>query len=74
MASSGALPPASLLAFGPQRGEAYAPLPKWRKGANRPSCLDLVALLRKEMALNPHLVTPLDIQPCFSALSRAAGG
>ena len=55
-----------------QRGEACAPLPQWRKRANRPSCLDLVALLRKETALNPHLLTPLDIQPSFSALSRAA--
>jgi hypothetical protein len=41
---------AGLLAFGPERGDRYELLPKWRRNACRPSCLDLVTLLRKEMS------------------------
>jgi hypothetical protein len=40
---------AGLLAFGPERTEDYIPLPKWRKRAKRPSALDLIAVLRKEI-------------------------
>ena len=50
VAAYSALLLASLRAFGPERGDAYAPLPKWRRNARRPSCLDLVTLLRKEVA------------------------
>ena len=46
----GALLLASLLAFRAERSSAHAPLPEWRWSAKRPSCLDLVTLLRKEMA------------------------
>ena len=37
---------ASLIAFGAEaeRGAAYEALPKWRRKAHRPSCLDLVTL------------------------------
>ena len=65
---------ASLLAYGPGHGESYAPLPKWRKRANRPSCLDLVALLRKEMAENPDLLAPPGLQPSFAGFAAAADG
>ena len=65
---------ASLLAYGPGHGESYAPLPKWRKRANRPSCLDLVALLRKEMAENPDLLAPLGLQTSFAGFAAAADG
>ena len=41
---------ASLQAFGTERTQAYPALPRWRRKAHRPSCLDLVTLLRKEMA------------------------
>jgi hypothetical protein len=41
VAAYSALLLASLQAFGAERGEAYAPLPKWRRSARRPSCLDL---------------------------------
>ena len=44
---------AGLKCYGPKRPEVYAPLPKWRRGAKRPSCLDLVALLRKQLVDNP---------------------
>jgi hypothetical protein len=39
-----------LEAYGPQRTGAYRALPKWRRPARRPSCQDLVNLLRKQAA------------------------
>jgi hypothetical protein len=41
---------AGLKCYGPTRTKVYEPLPKWRRGAKRPSCLDLVTLLRKQLA------------------------
>ncbi len=49
VAAYSALLLASLQAFGPQRGTAYTELPKWRRNTRRPSCLDLITLLRKEV-------------------------
>jgi hypothetical protein len=40
---------ASLLEFGPGRTSAFAPLPPWRKHAIRPSVLDLIHLIRREL-------------------------
>ena len=40
-------------AYGAERTVAYVPLPKWRKGARRPSCLDIVNQLRREMEARP---------------------
>jgi hypothetical protein len=53
VAAYSALLLASLIAFGAERGAAYEALPKWRKKAYRPSCLDLVTLLRKQLADQP---------------------
>lgn len=50
VAAYSALLLASLQAFGAERGNAYAQLPKWRRKARRPSCLDLIALLRQEIS------------------------
>jgi len=72
VASYSALLLASLLTFGPHRTAAYAALPKWRRGAKRPSCLDLVTLLRQEMAQHPELLAPLGLQPSYQALTAAA--
>jgi len=44
---------AGLKCYGPKRTQAYEPLPKWRRAAKRPSCLDLVTLLRKQLVENP---------------------
>jgi hypothetical protein len=63
---------ASLIAFGAERGAAYEPLPKWRRKAYRPSCLDLVTLLRKEMAQNPELLKKLEVKITDTQLVRAA--
>jgi hypothetical protein len=40
---------AGLLEFGPGRTHHFVALPKWRKNAKRPSALDLITLLRKEI-------------------------
>ena len=44
---------AGLQCYGPKRTQEYEPLPKWRRGAKRPSCLDLVTLLRKQLVEQP---------------------
>lgn len=72
VASYSALLLASILAFGATRGTAYAPLPKWRRNARRPSCLDLITLLRKEMAENPDQVAFFKLQPSFEGFTSAA--
>ncbi len=72
VASYSALLLASLQAFGAERGKAYAALPKWRRRASRPSALDLVTLLRKEMTEHPEMVAHLDLHPSDRSLNAAA--
>ena len=63
---------ASLQALGAERGAAYAALRKWRRNARRPSCLDLITLLRKEMTQQPHMLSPLGFTVSDPALVQAA--
>jgi hypothetical protein len=63
VAAYSALMLAALKVFGAERGQAYAQLPKWRRNARRPSCLDLITLLRKEATERPDLTADLAIQP-----------
>ena len=49
-------------AYGSRRGEAHVPLPKWRKGAKRPSCQDIVSELRREMESEPAKLRDFAIQ------------
>ncbi len=72
VAAYSALLLASLQAFGAERGEAYAELPKWRRNARRPSCLDLITLLRKEMQQFPRLLAPFGFKITDQALVQAA--
>jgi hypothetical protein len=72
VASYSALLLASLETFGAERGRVYAQLPRWRRNARRPSCLDLVTLLRKEMTEQPQLLEPLEWKIADSQLVRAA--
>jgi hypothetical protein len=72
VASYSALLLAALLAFGPGRSSACAPLPKWRRNADRPSCLDLITLLRKEMDDNPGLLSPLALKIGWKSLGLCA--
>ncbi len=72
VAAYSALLLAALQTLGPERGGAYAPLPKWRRHAHRPSCLDLVCLLRKEMAEHPELLAPFRYTMTHEQLTAAA--
>jgi hypothetical protein len=72
VAAYSALLLASLQAFGAERGKAYAELPKWRRNARRPSCLDLITLLRKETVQQPQLLEPLALKITDQALVQAA--
>lgn len=63
---------AALLAFGPERGPAYAPLPKWRRRARRPSALDLITLLRKEATESPDVLARFKLHPTDRRLTAAA--
>ena len=72
VAAYSALLLAALETFGVERGAAYQALPKWRRKAHRPSCLDLVTLLRKEMVEHPELIEPLGFQLTDHTLTQAA--
>jgi len=72
VAAYSALLLAALLAFGHERTNVYAQLPKWRRNAKRPSCLDLVTLLRKEMDEHPELLAPLGINTSLQDLATGA--
>jgi hypothetical protein len=72
VAAYSALLLASLLAYGPARGSLYAALPRWRRKANRPSCLDLITLLRKEAVEHPQLLQPLVLKSSFASMASAA--
>jgi len=72
VAAYSALLLAALKTFGPQRGAPYAPLPRWRKHAARPSCLDLITLLRKEMDEQPQILHALGITTSRTQMADAA--
>jgi hypothetical protein len=72
VAAYSALHLAALLTFGPGRDGHYQALPRWRRNADRPSFLDLLTLLRKEMAENPSLLASLGFQIAWQGLGLAA--
>jgi hypothetical protein len=72
VAAYSALMLAALKVFGAARGKAYAELPKWRRNARRPSCLDLVTLLRKEATESPDILANLGIRHSSPQLVAAA--
>ena len=72
VAAYSALLLAALQAFGPERSKAYAALPKWRRNPRRPSCLDLVTLLRKEITQQTHLAADLGFAITNTTLVQAA--
>jgi hypothetical protein len=50
VAAYSALLLAGIQVFGDTRGDVFPSLPKWRRNARRPSCLDLITVLRQEVA------------------------
>lgn len=63
---------AGLKAYGSKRTEDYEPLPKWRRGAKRPSCLDLVTLLRRQLAEKPVKFPTSQTPPSYESMVSAA--
>jgi hypothetical protein len=50
----------------------FLPLPRWRANATRPSCLDLLALFRKEVVENKEIQHELGIDATFQRLASVA--
>lgn len=63
---------AGLACYGPTRTEVYVELPKWRRGARRPSCQDLINLLRKQLVENPHTFATALSPPSYETMILAA--
>ncbi len=63
---------AGLDSYGSKRTQDYEPLPKWRRKAKRPSCLDLVTLLRRQLAENPVTFATAKAPPTFQNMVQAA--
>jgi len=59
---------AGLHCYGPTRTEVYEPLPKWRRGAKRPSCLDLVTLLRRQLTEKPSPFANGTVAPSYATM------
>lgn len=51
---------ASLHAYGPERTEQYLQPPRWQKRRQRPSCLDMLHLLRQQACERPDLYGKVD--------------
>jgi hypothetical protein len=65
---------ASLETYGAKRTDEYLRPPKWQRRRTRPSCLDLLALLRKEAIENSELLKSADLsfEPAEAFLKAAA--
>ena len=63
---------AGLKCYGPKRTEVYEPLPKWRRGAKRPSCLDLITLLRQQLVQKPRKFATGSAPPTYPAMVGTA--
>ena len=72
VAAYSALLLASLIAYGPFRTDDYIPLPRWRANAKRPSCLDLINLLRKQIVENTQIQNKMGLQITYSRLATTA--
>ena len=64
---------ASLEAYGAKRTDEYLRPPKWQRRRTRPSCLDLLTMLRKEAIENPELLKSADLsfEPAKAYLKAA---
>jgi hypothetical protein len=63
---------AGLACYGTQRDAVFEPLPKWRRSAKRPSCLDLVTLLRRQLHEQPMKFPAAAAPPTFNAMVGTA--
>jgi hypothetical protein len=72
VAAYSALLLASWEAYGATRNEAYRLLPKWRRQGQRPSCLDLVTLLRQQWHERPKTVAALEAHSSYQQMILSA--
>ena len=72
VAAYSALLLASLEAYGATRSEVYRLLPKWRRPSQRPSCLDLVTLLRQQWHERPKTVAALESHSSYQQMVLSA--
>jgi hypothetical protein len=72
VAAYGALLWASWEVYGATRNEAYRLLPKWRRQSQRPSCLDLVTLLRQPWHERPKTVAALEAHSRYQQMILSA--
>jgi hypothetical protein len=72
VAAYSALLLASLEAYGATRNEAYRLLPKWRRKRQRPSCLDLVTLLRQQWHERPKTAAALEAHNSYHQMILSA--
>jgi hypothetical protein len=63
---------ASWEVYGATRNEAYRLLPKWRRQSQRPSCLDLVTLLRQPWQERPKTVAALEAHSRYQQMILSA--
>ena len=59
---------AGLQCYGPTRTADYLPLPKWRSRPKRPSCQDLINLLRQQLTEQPTLFATATAPPTVENL------
>jgi hypothetical protein len=72
VAAYSALLLASLEAYGATRNEVYRALPKWRRHSQRPSCLDLVTLLRQQWHERPNTAAALEAKSSYQQMILSA--
>jgi hypothetical protein len=72
VAAYSALLLASLETYGATRSEVYRLLPKWRRKSQRPSCLDLVTLLRQQWHERPQTAAAIDSQSSYQQMILSA--
>jgi hypothetical protein len=63
---------AGLACYGTRRTGVFEPLPKWRRRAKRPSCLDLVTLLRRQINEQPPKFQTASVPPTYDAMVGTA--
>lgn len=72
VAAYSALLLAAIQVFDEKRSTAFQPLPKWRRHAHRPSCLDLLTVLRNEISSRQYPQCPLPHAINWKTLGLAA--
>jgi hypothetical protein len=72
VATYSALHLAALQAYGPHRPECFGPLPKWQREKTRPSCLDLIRQVRKQVVEGYAWPPGIDLRITAGSILAAA--